>query len=74
MGNLHAGGQSGLGHLSLLHRFTNNIYFIPMDEREIINTTLKFTPKLSQGHDNISAEILRDTIHLTAAKFISYFQ
>ena len=57
----------------LKDRHTNNIYFTPIDEREIINTTLKFTPKLSQGHDNISTKILRDTIHLTAAPLSHIF-
>ena len=41
--------RTGILTISTLH----------LDKREIINTTLKFTPKLSQGHDNISTKIYR---------------
>ena len=45
-------------------QFPDNFNLIPVDPVEILKTAKQMKPKTSQGHDNISTKLLKETIDL----------
>ena len=49
-------------------QFPDNFNLIPVDPVEILKTAKQMKPKTSQGHDNISTKLLKETIDLILIK------